>query len=277
VTSMSSDGSAYDDAVLGRVGSGVPDDEVAEALRALDVPADVAARHLARLATVQLPAQVIPLRPRRTALRSTAAGLVVGATLMSGAGVAAASTSRPGDALYGLKSAREHLQLAMARHGETRARLELRLARTRLAEAASLLRSGEVDRAIETLARADAALASARAQGSDNVDLDAAVELDHRVDVLTALLSGGLPDTAADAAREALKRAIDRGAHPSGTHGRPGGNGTPGGGAPTPQPTPTDVPGHPGKNGHPGKGNHPSGRPSEIPSHDASTPPPGAP
>jgi hypothetical protein len=242
------------------------------ALLQLDVPDDVAALHLARLGTVQVSApNIVPLRGRRTALRATTAGLVLGATLASGAGVAAASTSRPGDALYGLKSAREHLQLAMARHGESRARLELKLAKTRLGEAASLLRSGDVDRAIETLARADAALASARAQGSDNVDAEAAAELDHRVDVLNGLLNGGLPDTAADAAREALQRAIDRGAHPNGTHGRPADPGHPHGGQPTPLPTPTDVPGH-GRSGHPGKGNHPSGRPSEIPSHAPSTP-----
>lgn len=249
-------------------------DATVSALLALSVPDDVAERHLARLATVRPPANVVPLGSHRGMLRTTAAGLAVGATLVSGMGVAAASTSRPGDALYGLKSAREHLQLAMARHGDSRARLELRLARTRLGEAAALLRSGQVDRAIVTLARADAALASARAQGGDGVDLDAATELDHRVDVLSDLLGGGLPDTAADAAREALQRAIDRGANPQGTHGdgqgNGHGNGAPDGTTPTPLPTPTTVPSdHPASpSEHPGRDDHPTGVPTVIPSRD---------
>ncbi|HEU0132734.1 MAG TPA: DUF5667 domain-containing protein, partial [Mycobacteriales bacterium] len=215
-----------------------PYDDAVAALRSLAVPEDVAQRHLARLAAVAPAPAVVPLAPRRArrhALRLGAGGVVIGATLLSGAGVAAASTSRPGDTLYGLKTAREHLQLAMTRHGDSRARLELRLARTRLAEAADLFRDGEADRAIATLARADAALASARAQGGDEVDAGVAAELDHRVDVLGGLLAGGLPATASDAAREALTRAIDRGGR-RGSHGTPSVS-TPGGGRPSPLPT----------------------------------------
>src|SRR5262249_52869651 len=146
------------------------------------------------------------------------------------------------------------------RHGDTRARLELKLARTRLGEAAALLRHGDVDRAIATLARADAALASAHAQGA--VDLDVTAELDHRVDVLTSLLDGGLPDTAADAARDALRRAIERGAHPDGTHGDHGHSGTHGGGPGDHPATPTD---HHTPPAHPGKDDHPTGKPSTPP------------
>jgi hypothetical protein len=248
-----------------------PDDAAVRALQSLSIPDDVAARHLARLAA-EPPANVLPLRPRRArAVRAGAAGLVAGVTLFSGAGVAAASTSRPGDALYGLKTARERLQLAVARHGDSRARYELRLARTRLAEAADLFRNGHPDRAVETLARADAALASARAQGSDVLDADVDAELDHRIDVLGGLLAGGLPDTAADAAREAINRAIDRGgrpthpvhpAHPEtpATHenGKPGPSGRPDG---TPAPHPTPAPSHPGPD------HHPTGKPTGILSH----------
>ena len=237
-------------------------DEIVQALLALDVPEDVAARHLAMLAEPR--SNVLPLRRRRTALRATVGGLALGTALVAGAGVAAASTALPGDPLYGLKNAREHVQLAMARHGDSRAELELKLARTRLGEAAALLQHGHTDRAIETLARADAALASARAQGGDRVDLAVDDELNHRVDILGDLLAGGLPDTAADAARDALGRAIARGAHPTrpthpaapADHGRP--SDVP---SATPSAKPTDHPTHPA---HPS--GHPTGKPTEIPS-----------
>jgi hypothetical protein len=245
-----------------------PDDAAVQALRSLSVPDDLAARHLARLAAAPA-GTIVPLRPRRTALRAGAAGVVVGVTLISGAGVAAASTARPGDMLYGLKTARERLQLSMARHGDSRARFELRLARTRLGEAAELFRHGHSDRAVETLARADAALASARAQGGAAVDADVDSELDRRVEVLGGLLDGGLPDTAADAAREAIERAVDRGAHPAkpvhpehptpgDTHPTPGPEDHP-----TPAPAPTTRP----TPDHPGPSDHPTGRPTAVPSH----------
>lgn len=248
----------------------LPDDAAVRALQSLSVPDDVAARHLARLA-VEAPANVVPLRPRRAALRAGAAGLAVGVTLISGAGVAAASTARPGDLLYGLKTARERFQLSVARHGDSRARYELRLARTRLAEAAELFRNGHSDRAVETLARADAALASARAQGSDAVDADVDSELDRRVEVLGGLLDGGLPDTAADAAREAIERAVDRGARRPASHGHAGQNGqpSPGDTHPThgPGDHPTPTPSTHATPDHPGPSDHPTGRPTAIPSH----------
>lgn len=248
--------------------------DLERALGALSVPEDLAQRHLARLAAAREP-NVVPLRrPRRTALRATAAGTVLGAMLLSGAGVAAASTALPGDSLYGLKNARERVQLSMTRAGESRARLELRLARTRLAEAAALLRHGDVDRAVATLARADAALASASAQGGDEVDARVAQELDRRVVVLAGLLDGGLPTSAADAAREAVERALDRGAAPRGPAGpRPAP-------ASTPETRPTDVPpakpserpserptAPPGETVEPpGRSDHPTGRPTSVPS-----------
>jgi hypothetical protein len=227
--------------------------EQAGALYALDVPEDLALRHLARLATVRT-APVVPMRRGRRTLRTTAAGLVVGATLVSGAGVAAAGGAQPGDALYGVKTARERLQLSLSRPGESRARLELKLARTRLGEAAGLLRHGKSGRAIETLARADAALASAGAHGGADVDAEVASELDHRVEVLSGLLDGGLPATASDAAREALDRAIARG-------GRHRSAGAPGRDKPgKPDVRPTDPP-----STKPGRGDRPHGKPSAPP------------
>lgn len=239
-------------------------DETLAALRSLDVPDDLAQRHLARIEAARHE-NVVPLRPRRTAVRATAAGLVVGATLLSGAGVAAASTALPGDTLYGLKNAREHLQLSMTRHGESRARLELKLARTRLAEAAQLLRHGHSDRAVTALARADAALASAAAQGGTDVDAEVAGELDRRVEVLGGLLDGGLPEAASDTAREAIQRALTRGAHPRPDHPAQGGDGH--GNKPDPLPTPTSVPDPHPTPSHPGPDDHPTGRPTAIPSH----------
>ena len=241
--------------------------EPARALLALTVPDDVAARHLTRLTTLRTtPATVAPLR-RRTGLRAGAAGFVFAATLASGAGVAAAGPAQPGDALYGLKTARERLQLAMARPGDSRARLELKLARTRLGEAAALLRAGDAALAVETLARADAALASAGAHGGAEVDREVEAELDRRVEVLGGLLDGGLPAPAADAAREAIERAVerDRPAAPpvQPPVGRPSETPRPSD-KPTKKPTPADV--RPSRAAtpteRPDRTEHPTGRPA---------------
>lgn len=270
-------------------------DEAAAALRALTVPEDVAAAHLARLAAPGAAwasaapgaawasaGNVTPLRPRRHAVRATAAGLVFGATLMAGGSVAAASTTEPGDALYGLKTARERVQLTLSRPGDSRARLELKLARTRLAEAASLLRDGKSELAVETLARADAALASAGAHGNDEIDREVAGELDRRVEVLGGLLDGGLPETAADAAREALDRALDRGGRNRAQ--RPAKETKPGkpakggkdvkGGKETPATKPADTPRKPAKKPAKPKPTdvRPTSRPEPRPSSRPSTP-----
>lgn len=259
------------------------DAAVESVLRALDVPEDLAQRHLARLEAARAGREnVVPLRPRRGAVRATVGGAVLAATLVSGAGIAAASTAQPGDALYGLKTARERLQLSMARDGDSRARLELKLARTRLGEAAALLRDGNADLAVETLARADAALASAGAHGGALIDDEVAGELDRRVEVLGGLLDGGLPNTAADAALEALERALLRGGRARADDGdAPGRSGdAPGRGGPKPtrgaEPadvTPTSPPaGSPEPK--PGRSGHPNGPPTEIPSR--TDPPAGA-
>ncbi|MDQ1712335.1 MAG: hypothetical protein QOE45_1785 [Frankiaceae bacterium] len=164
----------------------------------------LAGRHLARLAATRVePATRTP----RHRVRAVLAASAIAAALAFGAAVAVASPTGPGDALYGFKTARERIQLSMARPGDSRAGLELRLARTRLGEAARLFRAGDGHRAVETLARADAALASARAQGGDRVDAGVDAELDRRIELLERLLAGGLPPDAREAAREALERA----------------------------------------------------------------------
>jgi hypothetical protein len=171
------------------------------------VPEDVAARHLARLAATRAET---PRARRRPRMRNVAATVAIAAALAFGGGVAAASTTRPGAALYGFKRARERIQLAMARPGDSRATLELRLGRTRLGEAAGLFRAGEAHRAVETLARADASLAAARAQGGDRVDALVTAELERRIGTLRGLLAGDLPPNAREAVREALDRALAR-------------------------------------------------------------------
>lgn len=171
------------------------------------LPDDVAERHLARLAATRAGA---PPSPPRHRVRGVVATVVVAAALVFGAGVAVASPTRPGAALYGFKTARERIQLAMARPGESRAMLELRLGRTRLVEAAALFRAGEANLAVETLARADASLAAARAQGSDRVDAAVTAELDRRIGTLRRLLDGDLSPTVREAVREALDRALAR-------------------------------------------------------------------
>jgi hypothetical protein len=195
-------------AVTGRSAGAVRDLVRGGAPEPEPVPADLAGRHLARLAATRVEGRPAPQGHR---VRAVLAGTAVAAALVFGVGVAAASPTGPGDALYGFKTTRERLQLAMARPGDSRARLELRLGRTRLGEAAGLFRAGEGHRAVETLARADAALASARAQGSDRIDAEVAAELDRRIDVLERLLAGGLPANVTAAAREALDRALARG------------------------------------------------------------------
>ena len=171
------------------------------------LPEDLRARQLARLAAVTAGGEIPAPRLRRPRLRVALAGAVIGALLAGGVGVAAASTAVPGQPLYSLKTAREHLQISLARSGDSRATLHVKFAQTRLDEAAVLLRHNEPDRALATLARADAGLAKARAQGSADVDSRAESERARRVAVLTGLLRRGLPAPAADAARDAIERA----------------------------------------------------------------------
>lgn len=212
-----------------------PLDALVLALRSVgELPDELAARHVAELveASTSWGARSstswgarasTTWRPRRGTVRTVVGTGVLAATMLGGVSVAAASSALPGDTLYGLKTARERVVVALAQPGDERAAVHLGIARTRLAETTELLTRGRSDLGIKTLARADAALAAATAAGSDAIDDRADDQLANRVAVLTALLDGGLPEQAADAAREAIERAI---AHETGRPEEPGnGNG----------------------------------------------------
>jgi uncharacterized protein YjeT (DUF2065 family) len=178
---------------------------------------ELASRHLAVLRLAAQPAHPAPAgaritsrsRLRRSGAAAAGAGLAI--TVFAGVGVAAAAQARPGDLLYPLKTAREHVVLALASPGPERARLHLRFAQARLAEAAALLRDGRTRAGLAALADADSELAAAQAQGSADTAQAMADALNRRVAVLEGLLAGGLPAHAADAARAALARALGHG------------------------------------------------------------------
>lgn len=186
-----------------------------------ELPEDLANRHVAALtsastswgarASTSWGARASTTwRPSRRSVRTAVGGGVLAVTMLGGVGAAAASSALPGETLYGLKTARERVVVALAHPGDDRAAVHLAIARTRLGESATLLRRGRTELGIKTLARADAALAAATAAGSDDIDKRADAALDNRVAVLSALLDGGLPEQAADAAREAIERALSR-------------------------------------------------------------------
>jgi hypothetical protein len=265
------DADAVDRAVTRLVADAVLPDVLADRHLALIAAAGVS-RDLARAARTARPAQGRKWR-RRVVVGSFGFGLAT--TLFGGVGVAAAANSRPGDFLYGVKTAREHLQLAFARAGDDRAALHLRFARTRLGEAASLLRDGHTTDALRALARADADLAAAEAQGSDDIDASADDALSHRVEILSGLLSGGLPDNAADAAREAIARALQH-EHPATGPGK-GGSGKPTDTPATPTHSPDPQrPTAPPRTGQPTPKPAPSRRPTAVPTRPTPRPHPTA-
>lgn len=161
------------------------------ALASAPIPPEVRARHLAviRGHVEEAPRRAAGLAALRRRLTALAAGLATFLTLGGGA-VAMAQNAEPGDVLYGLKRATERVRLALA--GDDEGSLRVGLAERRIAEAA---RAG--DQRDELLEDALEGLL-------------AAPESEHAVAVLASLLEAGLPDEAADRARDALAAACER-------------------------------------------------------------------
>jgi hypothetical protein len=147
-----------------------------------------------------------------------AAILTVG--LLGTAAVAASSSSLPGDFLYPVKRAVEKVELTIHRDPASRARLHLEFAQRRLAELSALLaerRNGEtVDVGAEMSAYRDEVAA---AQLDLNGDLgnpafsglldSVSEQLQHHIDVLTALQQFQLPAPAHSAIENAIANAND--------------------------------------------------------------------
>ena len=193
------------------------------------LPAEARARHLhaIRMRAAELgppagerEARTLSPAPLREGLRwrgrraAAVAGVWMG-TLSLGTGVAAASAmdDLPGQPLYGLKRAVEAVQLHLPGDTQDDVRRRLELAARRLAEAEALHANGAdatlladtltdaqtlIDDAGE-LAEGDAALTSTVAGSASQARVR-----------LAELLSGGLPEQAADRAREAIEAATER-------------------------------------------------------------------
>ena len=193
------------------------------------LPAEARARHLhairMRAAELGPPAgereartlSPAPLKEglRRRGRRAAAVAGVWMGTLSLGTGVAAASAMNdlPGQPLYGLKRAVEAVQLHLPGDAQDDVRRRLELAARRLAEAEALHANGaDATLLAATLADAQTLIDDAGELAEGDAQLTSAVAgsaSQARVR-LAELLSGGLPEQAADRAREAIEAATER-------------------------------------------------------------------
>jgi hypothetical protein len=240
---------------------------VSDALR-VRVPDEVARRHEAMLrasATSGGDVRVLAGRGRssrragrRLAIAALAAAMVVG----SGAVAFAADGAVPGDALYGVDRALEHVQDAMARDPESKANTQLSHAAERLHELQALRDDEDIAEAAREAAEHDAhAVAQAkRVRGRDGDAVRAHVlamiakHVARLRDVQDRLAASG---HASDRAVEALQHAIDNGSKAAGKvqHGR----GT--GSSQAPTASPTAAPGSSGEHRQDGAGQGGAGSP----------------
>ena len=161
--------------------------------------------------------------PRRSARRRSVATAAVAAVMVGSGGVGvanAAQTALPGDALYPVKRAIEHVQTGLAPTSRARGHHLLDMSGTRLAEADTLLRAGDERPAT---AEVEASLADFVAQAKDGTDLmleeyrtsgnpdtidDVRTFVAEQVAALTAL-SGTLPSEVAPELAQALALLSD--------------------------------------------------------------------
>jgi uncharacterized protein DUF5667 len=181
---------------------------------AVELPSDLAARHLAALGVVR---PIEQARSRRRRIATIVLAAAVGLMLLGGTAVAASGSALPGDLLYPVKRAVEHVDLALHHGASARAKLHLEFARRRLDELSQLLakrRNGEsVDIGAAMSAYQDEIsnvqdAVAADALGQDFQALLASVqtELSKHVSVLTDLQSK-VPEQARDAIQNAIARA----------------------------------------------------------------------
>jgi len=242
------------DAALDRLVQGLPADasdglepllQTARAAReafVTEVPDDVARAHLALLHP-----DVVALERKRTRHRVVlviaAAILTVG--LLGTAAVAASASSLPGDLLYPVKRAVEKIELTIHRDPASRARLHLEFAQRRLAELSALLAERRVGQTVDVGAEMSAyrdQVAAAQQALAGNVGnpafaglLDSVSEqLQHHIDVLTALQQIQLPEPAQSAIQNAIDNASNARASIGGANVRPAEK--PGPKTPTPRP-----------------------------------------
>lgn len=194
------------------------------------LPADARARHLhairmraAELGPAPAPATAGKRPPLTEGLsgvrwRGRRAAAIAGVwmgSLSLGTGVAAAAAmdDLPGQPLYGLKRAVENVQLHLPGDAADDVRRRLDLAARRLAEAEALYaRGADATLLASTLGDAQTLIDEAGELAQDDADLSSAVAgsaSQARVR-LAELLSGGLPEQAADRAREAIEAATER-------------------------------------------------------------------
>lgn len=221
------------------------------------VRAAARARHLASLRARAeelgrpAPAGVTELAPRsaRRGRRSLAVAAAWAAALLLGAGAAgmAADSALPGDALYGIKQAAEHVHLVLPGSSETAVARRLALTDRRLDEAEGLASAGSGDagergeQLAATIAAALAELDAADAAAGDDAALRRRVAAATAVarTRLARLAAAPLPASAeATAAQglEALTRRLEAGpVTGAATEGQPGmGAGGDAAGAPAP-------------------------------------------
>jgi hypothetical protein len=162
----------------------------------------------------------------RRGLAGVAAAVVL-ATAGSGAAVVAAQDAQPTDPLYGLKTAVEQQQLALASSPEARAHLRVRIASRRLSEAERAIDAGREDIAVaaaiaygEMMQRAYSDIETAGAgSGTSPAASDAASDIFVRVPDVAAKARMAGEETAAVALLDARERAERE--RPAAQHGSP--------------------------------------------------------
>jgi len=215
---------------------------------AIELPGDVAQRHLAALAG----ARPIDHKRSRRRLVVTLLAAAITVLLLTGSAVAASAGALPGQLLYPVKRAVEKVDLALHGDPASRARLHLQFAQRRLEELSTLLelrRSGQnvdVGAAMSAYQNEINAVQADVADATPGAQLEALLghvqdELAGHVAVLEQLRDNVVPPQARDAIQNAIDRAET--ARTNVMHvGKP--SGTPGG-----RPSTAGVPPSPGKSG----------------------------
>lgn len=194
-------------------------------LGALD-PSGASAAHPARRASASPQSGLAGLRWRGRRAAAVAGVWMGVASMGTGVAAAAAMDDLPGDALYGLKRAVETVRLHLPGDDSNGVHRRLELAHRRLEEAALLQARGADDDVLaDVLGDAQEWMDEAGARAADDAELtaDVAESANMAQTRLSELLDGGLPDHAAQRAREAIEAATERASQRgSGSHQRSG-------------------------------------------------------